>query len=120
MQENKERNRRESTQHVRERIIVLFGWIIQHLHGHLLYSRSREDKKKKREKVLTAGWARVCEFLRTVISFSQRKRARQGWGRSAGSRSKLQFRRLIWLQRGRWTSVGERTGSWRRMPQAFL
>lgn len=50
MQENKERNRRESTQHVRERIIVLFGWIIQHLLDTYCIPGVRRIKRKRERK----------------------------------------------------------------------
>lgn len=36
------------------------------LSRHLLRARNREEKKEKRERVLVAGWASVCGFLRNV------------------------------------------------------
>ena len=52
---------------------------------HSVYARNREERKEKR--VLTTGWARVCEFLKTEFDSRSESqiRARQAADRSCNS-----------------------------------
>lgn len=82
----------KGTEHVCERTIILFRWLIRwHSDGCLPHARNREGKKGKREAVSMAGVGQsMCHLLPKNCEFhSLRERARQGLGDLAISTSKV-------------------------------